>query len=85
MRSIKAEMVLKVKDCVSSLAVQMESRRSARPEPQAPQDVWRNQQRRLMRNLQQREIRSMGPWKPREASREGRERETTPNIARRSS
>lgn len=87
MRSIKAEMVLKVKDCVSSLAVQMESRRSARPEPQAPQDVWRNQQRRLMRNLQQseREIRSMGPWKPREASREGRERETIPNIARRSS
>lgn len=40
MRSVKAEMVLKAKDCVSSSAVQMESRRSARPEPQAPQDVW---------------------------------------------
>ena len=35
-RLLREEMVLKAEDCVSSSAVQMESRRSARPEPQAP-------------------------------------------------
>ena len=74
MRSIKEEMVLKAKDCVSSSAVQMESRRSARPESQAPQDVWRNQQRRLMRNLQQSEREIRRVWCPRSpGKRAGRE------------